>query len=90
VHVTLVLDKRGAVKSEPHVTTVGLIDPDSDEGAEFETEIVDEAETAMDTLSDSDAQNDEVAAETVRVAVRRFVESALKIKPKVTVHLVRT
>lgn len=90
VHITLVLDKRGAIKSDPHVTTVGLIDPDSDEGVEFEAEIVDEVEAAVDNLSDSDAKNDELSAEAVRIAIRRFVESALKIKPKVTVHLVRT
>ncbi len=89
VHVTLVLDKKGKIASDPQVTTVGLVDPETDEGVDFESDILDEAEFILEDMNAKDlAQNDKLSEE-VRVGIRRFVESALKIKPKVSVHVVR-
>ncbi len=89
VHLTLVLDKKGSLKSDPHITTVGLIDPETEDGQDFEGEILDEMDVTLESLSDSDITKDDIVSEKLRIAIRRFVEHALKIKPKVTIHVVR-
>lgn len=89
VHVTLVMDTRGDLLSDPKISCVGLHDPDSEEGASFESEIAAEVEDILADMEREELRNDSYIAEEVRVGVRRLVMHLIRIKPITSVHVVR-
>jgi ribonuclease J len=89
VHITLVVDDRGVLADDAHITTMGLIDPADPEESAFEEDIAVEVEDALADLDRGKDVGDDVIAEQARVAVRRMVSQALGLKPKVSVHIVR-
>lgn len=89
VHITLVLDDRGALVADPKVSSMGLIDPADEEEAGFEEDIAIEVEDALADMDDRRLSSDDDVAEQARVAVRRLVNSVLGLKPKTSVHIVR-
>ncbi len=89
VHATLVMDKRGELVTDPQVSTVGLVDPDQEDGRKFEEDILDEIEDILADMSKGELTDDHFVSEEMRIGIRRFVQHRLNIKPKTTVHLVR-
>lgn len=89
VHVTMVMKKNGDLLSDPQVSTVGLVNPDDEEGRAFEEDIIVEIEDILDDMTDRELRDDEFVAEEMRIGIRRFVHHKLQIKPKTIVHLVR-
>lgn len=89
VHVTMVMNARGDLAADPQVSTVGLVDPDTEEGAKFEDQIVDEIEDILADMTREELYDDEFVSEEMRIGLRRFVQHKLQMKPKTTVHLVR-
>lgn len=89
VHVTLVMDKRGQLVTDPQVSTVGLVDPDNEEGQNFEDSIIDEIEDILADMTKGELADDHFVSEEMRIGLRRYVQHKLQIKPKTTVHLVR-
>lgn len=89
VHATLVMDAKGKLVTDPQVSTVGLIDPESKDGQKFEDSILDEIEDLLDDMNKSELRDDEFVSEEIRIGIRRFVDHKLSIKPKTSVHLVR-
>lgn len=89
VHVTLVMDVRGDLITDPKVSTVGLTDPDAPEGKKFEEDILDEIEDILADMTREELYDDNFVSEEMRIGVRRFVQHRLQMKPKTTVHLVR-
>lgn len=84
---TIVADRKGKLLSEPQVTALGLLD--AEHFAEEHDAVVEAAREAFDELPLKARQDDAVAAEAVRRAVRRELKAMLNHKPITTVHLVR-
>lgn len=89
VHATLVMNARGNLVTDPQISTVGLTDPDKEEGREFEDDIIDEIEDILADMTREELYDDKFVAEEMRIGIRRFVQHRLSIKPKTTIHLVR-
>ena len=89
VHATLVMNARGDLVTDPKISTVGLIDPDQEDGQKFEDAIVDEIEDILADMTREELYDDEFISEEMRIGIRRFVQHRLSIKPKTTIHLVR-
>lgn len=86
VTLTMVLDKVGNFIGDPQLTTIGLLEPDE---LDFEDDVLDAAEEAVERLSKKDLRNDDVVSETVRIAVRRYFRSKFNKNAVTSVHLVR-
>lgn len=89
VHATLVMNARGDLVADPQVSTVGLVDPESEDGQKFEDDIIEEVEDILSDLSREELYDDNFVAEEMRIGIRRFVQHRLNMKPKTNVHLVR-
>lgn len=89
VHATLVMNARGDLVTDPQVSTVGLVDPDNEDGQKFEDDILDEIEDILADMTREELYDDKFVSEEMRIGIRRFVQHKLNIKPKTTVHLVR-
>lgn len=89
VHVTLVMNARGDLVADPQVSTVGLTDPDKEEGIKFEDDIVEEMEDILADMTREELYDDKFISEELRIGIRRFVQHKLSMKPKTTVHLIR-
>ena len=84
--ITVVIDKVGKVMGDPILTTNGLLEPDD---WDFEDEVLDAAEDAIERLSKKDLRKDDVVSEAVRLAVRRYFRTTFNKNAVTTVHLVR-
>lgn len=89
VHATLVMNARGSLVADPQISTVGLVDPEAEEGQKFEDDIISEIEDILADMTREELYDDEFVSEEMRIGIRRFVQHRLSIKPKTTVHLVR-
>lgn len=84
---TIVADRKGRLITDPQVTALGLLD--EEHFAEDHDQVVEAARDAFQDLSLPARQDDSVAAEAVRRAVRRTLKDLLGHKPITKVHLVR-
>jgi len=84
---TIVADRKGKLLGDPQVTALGLLD--AEHFAEEHETVVEAARDAFEELPLKARQDDDVAAEAVRRAVRRELKNMLNHKPITTVHLVR-
>ncbi|GJL84868.1 MAG: MBL fold hydrolase [Micavibrio sp.] len=89
VHVTVVLDQRGDLVTEPRVNTIGLIDPDDLAEEQFLGNMHEEILDLMDELSEEKLNDDHFITEELRIGVRRFCYHFLGIKPATNIHVVR-
>jgi ribonuclease J len=85
---TLVLDRQGALITEPQVAVMGLLDhPEQDASL---TEAAAAVRQAVEAMPDAARQDDEAVKQTVRIAVRRSFNASQGKKPLTEVHLIRT
>ncbi|MCW8915453.1 MAG: ribonuclease J [Magnetovibrio sp.] len=84
--ITIVVDKVGDLLGDPVLTTNGLLEPDD---FDIEDDILDAAEDAIEHLSKKDRRKDDIVAETVRLAVRRYFRNTFNKNAVTSVHLVR-
>ncbi len=89
VHATLVMNARGNVVAEPQISTVGLVDPETEDGQQFEEDIISEIEDILADMTRDELYDDKFVSEEIRIGIRRFIQHKLQMKPKATVHLVR-
>ena len=75
--------------SEPRLSTVGLIDPNTQEGIDFEDELIAELEDTIEDLKQDNICDEDSIAEELRIVLRRYVFHALKLKPKTSVHVLK-
>lgn len=88
-HVTVVIDKRGALAADPQITTVGLLDEQEDEDQNFLDDLIEEVEDIVSDMKRSGMKNEDLMAEEIRIGIRRAIFDVLRIKSKVSVHMVR-
>lgn len=84
---TLVVSRQGKLLQDPVITALGLLD--AEHFAEEHDTAVAAARDAFTSLPAAERLKDEVAAEAVRVAVRRSLNAQVGRKAVTTVHLVR-
>lgn len=83
---TVVLDGKGALRTDPHVTLQGLLDGQGEEGLEAARTTIREA---LARLSRAELRDDAAVHETVRVALRRWAYRLLGKRPVTDVHVLR-
>ncbi len=83
---TVVLDSKGALRTDPHVTLQGLLDSQGEEGLEAARTTIREA---LAGLGRSELRDDAAVHETVRVALRRWAYRLLGKRPVTDVHVLR-
>jgi ribonuclease J len=87
IHISVVIDARGDLITDPQVTTVGLIDRDDPDEYIFEQDIMEEVEDILSDMKRRGRNNPDSIQEKIRIGVRRFSMNVLRIKPKTTVHV---
>jgi len=86
VTITVIVDTNGNVIDDPILTTNGLLEPGE---LDFEDDVMDAADDAIERLSKKDRRKDDAISEAVRLAVRRYFRSNFNKNAVTTVHLVR-
>lgn len=86
-HATLVIDGHGNLKARPQLSLVGLIDENDEEEAEFAEDLIDDMEDQIGALKRQKLSDVELA-EKVRISLRKNIFEVLRIKAKVSVHVV--
>lgn len=88
--VTVVLDKRGKLLSEPQITVMGLADDsDGDEADDMLADIQDAVSQSIRQLGRGEQGDDNAVRGATRAAVRRVVRQATGRRPVTDVHVVR-
>lgn len=87
IHASLVVNSRLDLLADPKISTVGLIDEDSDEGLDFEDDLIAEIEDKLRDLQRDKRKDEEYIAEEIRIVLRRFANDVLSIKPKTDIHV---
>ncbi|MCR9175773.1 MAG: ribonuclease J [Alphaproteobacteria bacterium] len=85
--VTLVMDKKGALKADPIVSFTGVTD-----GDDLDDLVLDAADAVRDLLDDLSARDktkDDVVREATRRMIRKMIRSDYDKRPLTDVHLVR-
>lgn len=89
VHVSVAIDAKGELRSDPAINTVGLLDPENPREARMQEALYDDILDAVEDLSAKDMQKEDLVEEEIRRAVRRFFSETVGIKPMVNVHVLR-
>ncbi|NQZ15000.1 MAG: ribonuclease J, partial [Alphaproteobacteria bacterium] len=87
IHASVVINGRLDLLTDPIVSTTGLVDQDSDDGIDFEEDMIAEIEDTLIDLKKAKRQDEQYVAEEIRIALRRYANHALRIKPKTDVHV---
>lgn len=87
IHASLVLNGRLDLLADPKISTVGLIDDETDDGLDFEDDLIAEVEDVLRDLQKGKRKDEEYIAEEIRIILRRFAFEVLRIKPKTDVHV---
>lgn len=89
VHASVVIDGRNNLAARPELSLVGLIDEDDDEDQEFVEDLKDEIEDMVSAIKRSKMKDIHDISEKIRINLRRDIFEVLRIKAKVSVHVVR-
>jgi ribonuclease J len=87
VFVTLLLDKKGALRHEPHVTLTGVCQESEEE--ELYPAVRECVQETVFLMGDGDLKRNEKVSDGVRLAVRRLINGHRQKKPQVVVHIHR-
>ena len=85
--VSLVMNWRGDLITDPQVTLEGLLDGDLE--ADAKDDIADAVADAVENLSAAKLENDGEIAEAARLAARRWFSKTHDKKPITRVHVIR-
>jgi ribonuclease J len=89
VLVSLVLDRKGALRAEPQVSAPGMIASDKEGPAAEFLACAAAVREALEELSPFERQQDSEVRDIARRAVRRFVHEHYGKKPLAEIHLIR-
>ena len=89
VHVTVVLDRKGHLITDPQISTIGLFDEAVDDIQDFEEDVSIEIEDCLKGLKRGGKNDIDYMTEQVRILVMRYIFDILCIKPKVNVHIAK-
>ncbi len=86
--VSLSMDKKGEI-TDVQLSTIGLIDEEEKAGKKLIDEVFAVIDETIDALPKPRRLDEDSLCETVRIAVRRYFNAALNIKPITIVHLAK-
>jgi len=89
IAVTVVVDHKGNLMSRCQISAPGVVDDQSEEGAEIIVDAEDSVEEALSALANRTNPDDDQIEMEIRRAVNRFFKAFFGQKPKISVHLVR-
>ncbi len=87
MHISIALDRRGKLAADPHVTSVGIIDPQAQGEDSFDADMAMEVEDVLADMNARDLQDPTAVAEILTSALRSTVYKTFGFKPKITVHV---
>ena len=87
-HVSVVVDMKGNLLARPQLDMVGLVDEDDEEEEEFIEDLIDDIEDMVAGLKRKKLSDFDMS-EKIRISLRKNIYEVLRIKAKVSVHLVR-
>ena len=87
-HASVVVDMKGNLLARPQLDMVGLVDEDDEEEEEFIEDLIDDIEDMVAGLKRKKLSDFDMS-EKIRIALRKNIYEVLRIKAKVSVHLVR-
>lgn len=87
IHASIVLDQNLDFLSDPHLSTQGLIDEDSNDGMDFEDDLFNVIDDALRKLKKGKNKSEDFVAEEIRIVLRRYANNVLRMKPKTDVHV---
>lgn len=87
IHVSLLMDKKGKIKGEPVMETLGLFDLQNPKERRAEDRLYEEIFDVVDNLPHDKLQDIEFVEDKIGIALRRSVKNMLGIRPKTTVHV---
>lgn len=87
-HASIVINAQGNLVARPQLSTVGLIDEDNEDEQELAEDLIDEIEDVVASLKRAKL-NTEDMAEKIHIVLRKDIFEVLKIKAKVSVHVVK-
>ncbi|MES2729659.1 MAG: ribonuclease J [Pseudomonadota bacterium] len=90
MHVSLVLNRRGQLAADPHVTSVGIVDPNALGEDSFDSDMAIEVEDILADMREKELQDPTAVAEILTSALRGTVQKSFGFKPKITVHVMYT
>ena len=85
--VTVIFDKRGHLREEPHLTQLGVFEEETEKAM-----IRDLQDSIVETMANAPKElwfDDGAIKEIIRVACRRHVHASRAKKPTTVVHLIR-
>lgn len=87
--ISLALNPKGRVVGDVFLETVGLIDDRDEDELKLEDKLYDKIFTVLEGMKAQDLKDDELVADRIRIAVRRFANKLLGLRPKTLVHVIR-
>ncbi len=87
-HASIVVDMKGNLLARPQLDMVGLVDEKDEEEEEFIEDLIDDIEDMVAGLKRKKLSDFDMS-EKIRIALRKNIYEVLRIKAKVSVHLVR-
>lgn len=87
--VTVVVNGKGELVTEPQVTAMGLVDEECELDVEYLDGAIEAVTHSIKSLAPHLRGNDEEVSEAARIAARRFFNDTFGRKPQTRVHLVR-
>ncbi len=89
VHASLVLDQKGNLLAVPEITSVGLLDEKDEDDSDLIEDLKDDVVGRLKSLKKGGMKDERAIAEEIRILLRRTIFADLRIKAKVSVHVVK-
>jgi ribonuclease J len=87
-HASIVIDSKGNLLARPQMSMTGLIDSKNEEEQDFAEDLIDDIEDIVAGLKRKKL-NDFDMSEKIRISIRKNINEVLRIRAKVSVHLMR-
>jgi len=88
-HVSVALDQRGDMVSDPEISLIGLIDEKDKNDKKFLASLYHEIEDLLCDMDRHELQDNDLVSEELRITIRRALFAQLNFKPIVSVHVLR-
>jgi ribonuclease J len=85
--VTVTMDDTGQLMTDSRLSCVGLFDPADPLDCELEKELLDTIETTLEDIKQIDRTNHSLVESKIKIAIKRYMNDMLGLKPTIIVHI---
>lgn len=89
LHASLVLDNRGTLLAAPQISSTGLLDEEDEDDLDLIDDLIDDITHLTKSLKKRGMKDTDAISEEVRIMLRRAIYDEIRIKAKVSVHVVK-